>query len=254
MSGAASKKHVVLVVDDQTNVRNILEFNLKRRGFEILAAPDGLAALSLATNHVPQLILLDIMMPGIDGYQVLEKLRSTPKTAQIPVLIVSAKGTEDDILRALKLGARDYIVKPFNLELLMQKVFKLIESTAGAAAEAPKGSEAPAAGRAATWPWTAVVGVGANYPVDDDPLTAELVRIAESGARTILLDLTSTGPVQALSFGKLAKAQQSVKKAGGQVKILTTSDEHRKTLAESGFLKHFELHPGWDAAMAEFAP
>ncbi len=249
MSGSGSKKHVVLVVDDQTNVRNILEFNLKRRGFEILAAPDGLAALSLATNHIPQLILLDIMMPGIDGYQVLEKLKSTPKTAAIPVLIVSAKGTEDDILRALKLGARDYIVKPFNLELLMQKVFKLIEASGGLPGEAL----APAPIPASTWPSAAVARVGATYPVDDEPLTSELVRLAETGARLILLDLTRTGAIQALSFGKLAKAQQQVRKAGGEIKLVTNGDDHRRTLAESGFLKHFVLLQGWDAALADIS-
>jgi CheY-like chemotaxis protein len=244
-----SQKKTILVVDDQTNVRNILEFNLKRRGFEVLSAQDGLAAITMATNRLPNLILLDIMMPGIDGFQVLEKMRSDPKTAAIPVLVVSAKGTENDILRAMKLGAKDYIVKPFNLEQLMQKAFRLIEGAPAAGKDTAEDFSAPAG--PVPWPTWTVVTVGPQYPPDDDALIAHLVRLAEAGARGVILELEGTGDISALAFGKLARAQQQAKKAGGVIRLAGASAAHQKTLQESNFLKHFELVPTLAGSMKE---
>lgn len=241
-------KKKILVVDDQANVRNILEFNLKRRGFEILSAQDGLGAITQATNEIPDLILLDIMMPGLDGYQVIEKLKQSEKTAEIPILIASAKGTEDDILRALKLGAKDYIVKPFNLEQLIQKAFRLIE---GAAQQAANGQEEEKPVKVSV-PVVSALRIGKIWPYDEGEIERLLVRLAEVGVKTILMDLTRTGAIETLSFGRVARAQQLVRKAGGVIKLVTASEEHRTTLAESGFLKHFEIFETWDEAMKEF--
>lgn len=238
----------VLVVDDQTNVRNILEFNLKRRGFTVVSAQDGLSAISQATTQDPSLILLDIMMPGIDGFQVLEKLRSGDKTKGIPVLIVSAKGAESDILRALKLGAQDYVVKPFNLELLIQKVQKLMEQAVGSKAAAKPPAEAAPKQVARTWPLYQVVKLGAEFPADDTEFENDLVSLARNKPRAILIDLTETAVVETLSFGKLARAQQQVKQAGSVIKLISSSEEHKRTLMESGFIKHFELHSSWAEA------
>ncbi len=248
-----TKRNTILVVDDQTNVRNILEFNLKRRGFDILAAQDGLAAITFALNNQPDLILLDIMMPGIDGFQVMEKLKGDERTANIPILIVSAKGTEEDILRAMKLGAKDYIVKPFNLDQLMQKTFKLLKDSASvsAAAEKEQEEETPVA---TSWPSYALIRLGAAYPVDDEELARQLTRIADAGVKVLLLDLTATGSVSTLAFGKLARVQQTLKKAGAELKLITANAQHTQTLAEANFSKHFEVLPGWDEAMLVIQP
>jgi CheY-like chemotaxis protein/anti-anti-sigma regulatory factor len=249
-----SQKKTILVVDDQTNVRNILEFNLKRRGFDVLSAQDGLAAITMATSRAPNLILLDIMMPGIDGFQVLEKLRGDAKTAQIPILVVSAKGTENDILRAMKLGAKDYIVKPFNLEQLMQKAFRLIEGAAQTGGKEENGAGAaasPGLAAKASWPTWTLVAVGPQYPADDEALMAHVVRLAEAGALAVILDLNGTGDIPALAFGKLARAQQQAKKSSSVIRLAGASDAHRKTLQEANFLKHFDLFATPADAMKE---
>jgi DNA-binding response OmpR family regulator len=241
-------KKKILVVDDQANVRNILEFNLKRRGFEIISAQDGLGAIAQATNETPDLILLDIMMPGIDGFQVIEKLKQVEKTSSIPILIVSAKGTEEDILRALKLGAKDYIVKPFNLEQLIQKAFRLIE---GASQQNGAGTvdEKPVK---ILLPLVSMIRFGKLWPLDEAEVERVIVRLAETGVKSILVDLTRTGPIETLAFGRLARTQQLVKKAGGVIRLITEAEAHRATLSESGFLKHFEIFANRDEALAEY--
>jgi len=244
-----SERNTILVVDDQTNVRNILEFNLKRKGFDILSAQDGLAAITLAINNQPDLMLLDIMMPGIDGFQVLEKLRSDERTSSIPVLVVSAKGTEDDILQAMKLGAKDYIVKPFNLDQLMQKAFKLIQQS-GTKRE-PEKIEEPK--NKSSWPIVSTVLIGKEYPNQkDEELLRQIQRLFETGSTLILLDFSLTGEISTLSFGKLARLQQIAKKNEIEIKFITKTEEHLNTLKESNFAKHFEIYPDWVQALKEF--
>lgn len=232
----------ILVVDDQTNVRNILEFNLKRRGFQVTSAPDGLSAISQATQKAPDLILLDIMMPGVDGFQVLEKIRGTEKTKGIPILVVSAKGTEADIVRALKLGARDYVVKPFNLELLMQKIFRVLDQ------KPPEEPTTAAASEPRLRTAFAVVCVGSDLPENEEKFEAELGTLAAQQTKAILLDLRSAPGFSTLQFGRLAKIQQEVKRRGSELKLVGVTPEQRQTLTDSGLIRHFEVFDNWEAA------
>lgn len=116
----------VLVADDAPPVRNVLKRNLVKKGFNVLTAGNGAEALSLARQHRPDLILLDLNMPETDGYEVLTELHKEGATEQIPVVVISAHGGEDEVRRAVGLGARDFIVKPFNLNSLLQKSFRLV--------------------------------------------------------------------------------------------------------------------------------
>lgn len=229
-------KQNVLVVDDQKNVRTILEFNLKRNGFEVITAEDGEEALLAAEKNLPALMLLDIMMPGIDGFQVLEKLKANEKTASIPVLVVSAKGTEDDILRAMKLGARDYVVKPFNLELLVQKVYRLLDQNAP-----PEPAENVAPDYEPAFPIFTVFSLRESFPEDLKTLEEDLLRNAANKPRSIILDIQGIDDVETLEFGNLARIQQAVKKSGSVLKLFTDQPNHITTLKESGFGKHFDI-------------
>ncbi|HGJ64773.1 TPA: response regulator [bacterium] len=118
----------ILIIDDEPDVIETLEFMLKARGFEIISASDGLSGLSRAKTDNPDLILLDIMMPGMDGYEVCSKLKRETATKNIPIIMLTAKGESDAVLSAHKSGANDYIVKPYNLPTLLAKLNKFIKT------------------------------------------------------------------------------------------------------------------------------
>ena len=110
----------VLVVDDEPNIVDILRFNLQREGYEVLAAYDGPDGLRQAQTMEPDLILLDVMLPGMDGFHVCEELRKTDPLT--PVIMLTAREEERDRVMGLELGADDYVVKPFSVRELMARV------------------------------------------------------------------------------------------------------------------------------------
>ena len=123
-----SEKISVLVVDDEEHIRNILEYNLKLDGFEVYLAENGWTALEYAREKKLDVILLDWMMPEMDGLQVLNELRHNERTEHIPVFMLTAKGQANDVGKALCAGADDYIVKPFEPEELGETVRHKLES------------------------------------------------------------------------------------------------------------------------------
>jgi len=112
----------VLVVDDEVSIQQLIRFNLERAGFEVVVTGDGPNALVLARETFPDLIILDLMLPGFDGFEVLRRLKADEKTATIPVVILSAKSEELDKVLGLELGADDYITKPFGVRELLARV------------------------------------------------------------------------------------------------------------------------------------
>lgn len=117
----------ILIVEDEESLREILKYNLERNDFETFCAEDANQALLYLEELVPDLILLDLMLPGLKGGQFLKIIKENPKYISIPVIVVSAKNSEDDIIRALELGAEDYITKPFNIKILTAKVKVIIK-------------------------------------------------------------------------------------------------------------------------------
>lgn len=111
----------VLVVDDERDIVDMLKYNLEKEGYKVLTARDGRKALEQA-KQLPELILLDVMMPEMDGWEVCKQLKRDVKTAAIPVLFLTAKGTEFDEVLGLELGADDYIVKPVAVRTLLARV------------------------------------------------------------------------------------------------------------------------------------
>ena len=105
----------VLIVEDENDIRQNLAFSLKREGFNIIEAADGEQALAAAMSKKPDIVLLDLMIPKIDGLSVCKRLQAAPETENIPVIMLTAKGEEIDRIVGLELGAADYIVKPFSL-------------------------------------------------------------------------------------------------------------------------------------------
>ena len=115
-------KDRVLVVDDDPDIVQFVRMNLELEGYDVDTAANGLVALDRIKERVPDLVLLDVMMPEMDGLTVLSKMRRSPATASTPVVILTAKALADDRVRGLDLGADDYITKPFDLEELIARV------------------------------------------------------------------------------------------------------------------------------------
>jgi len=116
----------ILVCDDDALLVDLLDYRLTGRGFEVLIARDGAEALTIAAARTPDAIVLDTMMPVVDGHQVLRRLRADPATSAIPVIMLTARKLERDIVGALELGADDYLVKPFIPEELMSRLTRLM--------------------------------------------------------------------------------------------------------------------------------
>ena len=110
----------VLIVEDEQNIVDILAFNLSREGYDTMEAYDGVTGLQLALEHNPDLILLDLMLPGMNGFEVCRRIRETGST--IPVLMLTAREEEADKVMGLELGADDYITKPFSMRELLARV------------------------------------------------------------------------------------------------------------------------------------
>lgn len=121
----ALSKHI-LVVDDERDLAELLVYNLKRSGYEVSTAFTGRQALDLLTSRTPDLILLDVMLPELSGTEVASRLRANPQTAQIPIIMLTAKGEEVDQIVGLTVGADDYIPKPFSMKVLMARVAALL--------------------------------------------------------------------------------------------------------------------------------
>jgi len=119
----------ILVADDEPHIRRILQFLLEQEGFDVQMAEDGEEAWKAVASFQPDLVLLDVMMPRMDGFAVLEIIRAGFETARLPVILLTAKGEEQDKVKGLAGGANDYIVKPFNHDELLLRVSNLLEAT-----------------------------------------------------------------------------------------------------------------------------
>jgi two-component system alkaline phosphatase synthesis response regulator PhoP len=115
----------ILLVEDEEQIRKLMRLNLEAEGYEVVTADDGKTAISIIDNQYFDLIILDVMLPNVDGFQICEKVRL--KNDKVAILIVSAKDTSQDRITGLKLGADDYLVKPFNLEEFLLRVHNLLK-------------------------------------------------------------------------------------------------------------------------------
>ncbi|WP_440995849.1 response regulator transcription factor [Arhodomonas sp. SL1] len=117
-------KHV-LVVDDEPNIVLSLEFLLEQAGFTVTTTDNGEDALAAAREQRPDVVLLDIMLPGTDGYEICQTLRDDPELAEVPVIMLTARGREIDREKGISLGADDYIVKPFSTSEVVERVRRI---------------------------------------------------------------------------------------------------------------------------------
>lgn len=120
----------VLIIEDEQDLADLVAFNLEKAGYRPLLAADGVTGLDKARSHTPDLILLDLMLPGMPGTEVCKALRSDEKTARIPVIMLTARGEEIDRVVGFEVGADDYVVKPFSTRELLLRVQAILRRAA----------------------------------------------------------------------------------------------------------------------------
>ena len=176
----------ILIVDDDVNALKLIGYTLQREGYEIIAAQSGQEALAKTQREEPQLVILDIMMPGMDGYEVCRRLRATPQTAQVPVIMLTAKSQVEDKVAGFEAGADDYLTKPVVPTELMARVRALLLRSAYAAPTKAK----------------SIALIGAKGGVGVTTLAVNLaVTLAQMDKDVILVDLKPYSGTVALQLG-----------------------------------------------------
>ena len=117
----------ILIAEDEPDIRELISFTLRYAGYEVIAASNGEEALRIILQNLPDLVLLDVRMPRLSGYDVCRHLKNQPATCEIPVVFLSAKGQESEIQAGLDAGAIDYILKPFSPDHLMERIRQILE-------------------------------------------------------------------------------------------------------------------------------
>jgi len=134
------KVRKIVVIEDESGIRDVLQYNLEREGFRVVGASDGESGLRAVRKETPDLVLLDLLMPGLDGIEVCRRLKMDAATHEIPIIMVTAKGEEADVVVGLGVGADDYVTKPFSPRELIARVRAVLRRV-------PRGSESPRADR-----------------------------------------------------------------------------------------------------------
>tara|TARA_X000000368_G_scaffold7395_1_gene5702 strand:- start:1618 stop:2316 length:699 start_codon:yes stop_codon:yes gene_type:complete len=125
------KQRNIVIVDDELDILELLKINIERKNYRAHCFQDGESAISYIIKNIPDLIVLDLMLPGIDGFDICRLLKNKDITNAIPILILSAKGEEADIIKGLELGADDYVTKPFSAKVLAARVESLLRRSVG---------------------------------------------------------------------------------------------------------------------------
>ncbi|MCU0748625.1 MAG: response regulator transcription factor [Akkermansiaceae bacterium] len=121
----------ILIIEDEQDIADLIGFNLQRAGFEAIKAHDGISGTEMAMRERPDLIVLDLMLPGRDGYAVFRELRRDPRTAAVPVIMLTARAQTEDRIQGLEAGADDYLTKPFSSKELILRVQAILKRTDG---------------------------------------------------------------------------------------------------------------------------
>lgn len=131
-----NKKEIVLVVDDEEDIQELVRYNLESSGYVVMSAGDGEEAIAKANEVFPDIIVLDLMLPGLTGFEACARLKNSQRTRDIPIVMLTAKGDEADIVKGLESGADDYVTKPFSPKVLIARIAALLRRRSKSESEA----------------------------------------------------------------------------------------------------------------------
>ncbi|OGO17592.1 MAG: hypothetical protein A2Z15_08485 [Chloroflexi bacterium RBG_16_50_11] len=116
----------ILIVEDDPSFSRAINYIVQKEGYDVITASNGMTGLRMAKEEKPDLLILDVMLPGLDGFEICNRLRQDPQTAKLPIIMLSAKGQEADKATGLKVGANEYLTKPIDRTLLLEKITSLL--------------------------------------------------------------------------------------------------------------------------------
>ena len=119
---STNDQNKILLIEDDPDIAELVEYNLRREGYQVVMSADGQEGLDLAKRQTPRLIVLDLMLPGLDGLSICQQLRNNSSTARVPIIMLTAKSEESDVVVGLEIGADDYLIKPFSPRELVARV------------------------------------------------------------------------------------------------------------------------------------
>ncbi len=128
-------KTKILIIEDEADIRELIRYNLQKEGYQVISAEDAERGIALAAEEAPGLILLDLMLPGIDGLEACKRLKQQERTASTPVIMLTAKSEDSDIITGLEVGADDYLSKPFSPKVLIARIRSVLRRTTGPQSE-----------------------------------------------------------------------------------------------------------------------
>jgi two-component system phosphate regulon response regulator PhoB len=216
----------ILVVEDEKDLNDLIKLNLERNGYQAFTASDGNTALEIAAREIPDLILLDLMMPGIDGTEVARRLKADPATANIPIVMLTAKSEETDVVVGLTIGADDYVTKPFSMKILLARLSTVLRR------------KDPATG-AGSFDSSALLKAG---PLTIDPSKHE-VTVNGTQVKLTLTEFKLLGALVTARGRVLSRDQLMDKAMGVDISVTDRAiDVHvtaiRKKLGEASYLIH----------------
>jgi two-component system, sensor histidine kinase and response regulator len=249
----------ILAIEDDTKILENIQEILELEGFDVLTAENGRIGVQLAQEHHPDLIICDVMMPELDGYEVLVTLRQDPNTLKIPFIFLSAKATKTDFRKGMSLGADDYLTKPFTpkelreaistrLEkqtILMARYAQELERAIGSAAhleslDREQNTQAVACLAATV---KVIQPTGVVDVTNCNQLRQEIMEVANTGVRNILVDCQNLTFMDSSGLAALVLASQKVREADSQLSICSIDRQIKLLFELSSMEDIFEIFP-----------
>jgi anti-anti-sigma factor len=248
----------ILAIEDEAEIRENIQEILELEGFDVLTAENGKIGVQLAREHHPDLIICDVMMPELDGYDVLVTLRQDPSTIKIPFIFLSAKAAKDDFRKGMSLGADDYLTKPFTpkdlrsaisirLEkqtMMMARYAQELELAIGSSAHSTSQLQSTnGTVTSVAAPFKVIQPTGVLDVTNCSQLRQEIVEIANAGVSNVLLDCQNLTFMDSSGLAALVLASQKVREVNSQLSICSIDRQIKMLFELSSMDDIFEIFP-----------
>ncbi|WP_310482120.1 anti-sigma factor antagonist [Chamaesiphon sp. VAR_48_metabat_403] len=247
----------ILAIEDETGIRENIQEILELEGFDVLTAENGKIGVQLAQEHHPDLIICDVMMPELDGYDVLIALRQDPSTIKIPFIFLSAKAAKDDFRKGMSLGADDYLTKPFTprdlreaisvrLEkqtMMMARYAQELERAMGSLVSTTQLQPATGILTSVAAPFKVIQPTGVLDVTNCSQLRQAIVESANAGVSNVLLDCQNLTFMDSSGLAALVLASQKVREVNSQLSICSIDRQIKILFELSSMDDIFEIFP-----------